>query len=380
MTHAHWSRPKALHAARNRPAMLRLLALVWGLVILSLSLYPFDGWRWPALPPWDFLIRPLPRYRTPFDLWANLLAYIPLGVLVTGALPRALRAWTSILVAVLVAGLLSLGMEFAQAFLPSRRAQWLDLVANLSGGGIGALVGLGVFWRHPASTEHPNPRGLADAPSWSSLGPLLVLLLVWWFAQASPMPLWLSMGLSPLWALGPWLLVANQSAWHILFETLIVGLSLASLCLLVACSMPPEDSRWGRWVQRHPSGAIGLILLLAVSLRLLWVAQLGRGLEHPVEAWLSPGVQAGLVLAGLLSAAVVSLGPLTRVLLLIGFLVGGMALSQAVSLLGPMPAGVWATGPWLNLRGLAQASAAIWPFLALGWAFVLLLQRHNRRL
>jgi len=373
-------RARSHSAASNRRSVLRLLAVVWGLVIMSLSLYPFEGWRWPHQPPWDFLLQPLPRYRTPFDLWTNLLAYVPLGILIAGALPARARAGSSILIAVGMAGLLSITMEFAQAFLPPRRAQWLDLVANLSGGGLGALVWLSLSRAQALPSQGSNPRVLSATPGWWSLGPLLVLLLIWWFAQASPMPLWLSMGVSPLWGWGPWLLVANESGWHILFETLMVGLSLASLCLLIACSLSPEDSRWGHWVERHPSGAIGLTLLGAVSLRLVWVALLGPTYLHPIETWLSPGVQAGLVLAGLLSAAAVALGPIMRVLALIGLLGSGLALSQSVSLLGPLPSGVWAAGPWFNLRGLAQVSATLWPFLALGWALVLLLQRHNRRL
>lgn len=367
-------------AAVSQRAMLRLLALVWGLALISLSLYPFEGWRWPTLPPWDFLTQPLPRYRTPFDLWVNLLAYVPLGALIAGGLPSRIRAWAVILLAVGIAASLSTAMELAQAFLPPRRAQWLDVIANLSGGGLGALLGLGLFRRPTIPRAHPNPRGLPSAPPWSRLGPLLVLLLIWWFAQASPMPIWLTMGMSPFWTLGPWLLVAHESAGHILLEAVVVGLSLASLYLLIACSLDPGDSRWGRWCARHPSSAIGLTLLLAVGLRLIWVALLGKALPDPVASWLSPGVQAGLVLASLLAAVTVAFGPLLRAVSLVGLIVGGLVLGQAVSLLLPLPDGQWAAGPWFNLRGLAQLSAAIWPFLALGWSVFLFLQRHNQRL
>lgn len=360
--------------------MLRLLAGVWCLVLISLSLYPFEGWRWPNLPPWEFLTQPLPRYRTPFDLWTNLLAYVPLGFLMAGARPLRARAWVSILLAIVTAALISLTMELAQTLLPSRRAQWLDILANLSGSGLGALLWHALFVRLQSLPSSPNPRGLPAVPSWFRLGPLLGLLVIWAFAQASPMPIWLSMGLSPLWSLGPWLLVANESAWHILLETLVVGCSLAALFLLVICSVAPHESRWGRWLQRHPAGAIGMTLASAVALRLLWVLLLSPTPNEFVSFWMTPGVQAGLVLASLISAAVVALGPLSRVLLLMGLIALSLLLSHAVTLLGPVAHGVWAAGPWFNLRGLAQASAALWPLLVLGWGAVLLLQGHNRRL
>lgn len=368
-------------AQSDRRGLLRVLALVWCLVLVSISLYPFEGWRLPAHAPWDFLTQPLPRYRTPFDLWSNLLAYMPLGCLIAGSrLPTARASWSILLTAILLAALLSLGMEMTQAFLPSRRSQWLDILANVSGASLGALIWLGLFRRQaPPSPSMGLPR-TAGSPPWLRLGALLVLLLVWSFAQASPMPVWLSMGVSPFWSLGPWLLVANESGWHILLEALMVGFSLSVLVLLIVCSSPASDSRWGQWVHRHPSAAIGLTLAGALLVRLTWVSLLGAPNAQALSIWLSPGVQAGLVLASLLSAAVISLGPLSRALVLIILLAFSLLLSQAVSLLGPLLLEGWASGPWLNLRGLAQASAAIWPFLALAWATVLLLQSHNRRL
>ncbi|MFM1860392.1 MAG: VanZ family protein [Burkholderiaceae bacterium] len=374
------ARLKSQSAQEDRRFVLRILAGVWCLVLMSLSLYPFEGWRWPNPAPWEFLIQPLPRYRTPFDLWTNLLAYVPLGFLIAGARPLRGRTWVSMLIAILLATLLSLGMEMAQTLLPSRRAQWLDTLANLSGSGLGALLWHGLFGRLSVLPLSSNPRGLPAAPSWYRLGPLLGLLLIFAFAQASPMPIWLSMGLSPLWGFGPWVLVANESAGHILLEALSVGFSLAGLFLLIICTISPHESRWGRWLQQHPAGAIAMTLLTAIALRVTWVVLLGSSPGEVLIAWMTPGVQAGLVLAGLISAAVIALGGLSRILLLIALVTLSFVLSQAVTLLGPLTQGVWASGPWFNLRGLAQSSAALWPLLTLGWAAVLLLHSHNRRL
>ena len=55
--------------------------LVWlcVLVISYASLYPFDDWRNQDLAPWSFVGAPWPRYNTAFDIWSNLLGYMPLG-------------------------------------------------------------------------------------------------------------------------------------------------------------------------------------------------------------------------------------------------------------------------------------------------------------
>ena len=58
-----------------------------GLIVYA-SLYPFEGWRVQGIAPWSFLLAPLPRYWTGFDVVSNVLGYAPLGFLCALAVHR----------------------------------------------------------------------------------------------------------------------------------------------------------------------------------------------------------------------------------------------------------------------------------------------------
>ncbi|HET7867831.1 MAG TPA: teicoplanin resistance protein VanZ, partial [Burkholderiaceae bacterium] len=64
------------------------LVLAWTVLTIYASLHPFTGWRWPGQPFPDVLWLPWPRHSPRFDIIANLLAYIPLGLLIVVAMLR----------------------------------------------------------------------------------------------------------------------------------------------------------------------------------------------------------------------------------------------------------------------------------------------------
>ena len=56
------------------------LALVYGLLIVFASLFPFDGWRAQGIDPSVFLFARIPPpYWTWFDVNINIVGYAPLG-------------------------------------------------------------------------------------------------------------------------------------------------------------------------------------------------------------------------------------------------------------------------------------------------------------
>lgn len=59
------------------------LAQVYAALIVYASLYPFGEWRTQGISPFAFLLAPLPRYWTGFDVLSNALGYGPLGFLIT---------------------------------------------------------------------------------------------------------------------------------------------------------------------------------------------------------------------------------------------------------------------------------------------------------
>lgn len=97
------------------------LALVYGLLIVFASLFPFDGWRAQGIDPSVFLFARIPPpYWTWFDVNTNIVGYAPLGFFLALALMRSGQPRLAVPLAFLAGTLLSLCMEFLQIYLPRR--------------------------------------------------------------------------------------------------------------------------------------------------------------------------------------------------------------------------------------------------------------------
>lgn len=370
------------YAQRAVAPALWLTTLGYLLMVVALSLHPFEGWRAPPGAPWDFLFEPLPRYRTQFDLWTNLLAYWPLGLLLSSCL-RRLGSRRGALLALLACVLLSCCMECAQSYLPTRRAQWLDLLANSVGAALGCLVwaasqgGRMMRAEDPwASTwTHSQPRWFHSLGVWGLLG-------VWCLVQAAPMNLWLQLG-SPAPAaltarLAP-LFVRFMSAegeglgWagQIFFESCFVGLNLSGLCLLLSLALEPPGRAGGG--SFRPWGRLVLAtLVVSLLARTLWASLL-----HPLgQQPLGAGIQAGLFLGLLLAAAGLALPARGRGILSIALIAVALLLAATLpaTALDPALTSQWSAGRWQNLRGASGLAAHIWPWLAMAWTLLWLSQ------
>jgi len=392
---------------RHHAAGLWIAAVFYLLALVMVSLFPFQGWAWNGVMPWAFLGQPLPRYRTDFDLYTNVLAYIPLGLLWASLLAarKRLTNWGSerllirpMLQACLIGLLLSLVMEGLQTYLPSRRAQWLDLLAN----GIGTAVGAG-FWavgqsisRWHRARKRPFRGAISALPLPGSWLVGSLLLVTWVTAQASPQLLWLALGdaLSSVLPLRPWGWVFElpeeaTMAWteQVLVEAALVSSGLISLAVIGRITLLGIGHRWSNRLQQQWGLTLGLTIVCALMARTTWIWLLVPGVQSSPEklqaalaSWLSPGVQTGVFLAGLCGAAAFALSlrsMLWMALLLTGL---GIVLASGLPISGyeaPL-ASSWASGQWFNLRGLAALSAAAWPFLALAWlALVLFALRRS---
>ena len=58
----------------NASVFARVGLLVYTILIVYASWYPFSGWSDNGLSPWHYLSQPLPHYWTRFDVAANVLA------------------------------------------------------------------------------------------------------------------------------------------------------------------------------------------------------------------------------------------------------------------------------------------------------------------
>src|SRR5882672_6875514 len=110
--------PSARYARSSR--LVAYLTVAYLLLVVYASLYPFTGWRVPNDEATRFLFPGWPSYVVASDVVLNILAYMPLGLLLTLLLMGRVPRWVAVAVSVTAGMLLSLSLEFAQAYLPTR--------------------------------------------------------------------------------------------------------------------------------------------------------------------------------------------------------------------------------------------------------------------
>lgn len=347
----------ASHAARaghEQVPRLPIFLLLYGILILAGSLYPFSGWQSMPGPPFAFLTAPWPRYFTRTDLATNLLSYAPLGY--TFALWFSLpgHRLRGVILGVMAGSLLSFTCEALQQLLPSRIASNLDLVVNMLGVLLGALLAihhrrwlraLRALQRWRARWFHP---GLA-----TNLG--LALLALWLLAQFALVPTsgigWLQLHLRPL-DRPPAGLAGINTAWLLALFMEMVAVGAFTGCLL----------RPGRYV-----GGLTLLFFVAFFAKLLVATVL---LKFSVAGGvLSLETLTAFILAlWLLLLPAVSRG--RRTVALAGMVV--LILARATLTEDFLP-----RTSFLNIVGLAKHLGALWPLAGLGWLMVALLRRHT---
>ena len=346
-------------ATRSRLAVY--LALSYALLILYATLHPLSGWQRSGLPVFDYLIAPFPRYFRVEDMVVNVMGYVPLGFVTFAAL--AMRRLSAVLVATLLAGLLSLSVETLQNFLPTRVSSNVDLACNLAGGLLGALLGAltghRLFdrdgglerWRN----RHLIPGHTGDAG--------LILMCLWLLTQLMPDSILLASGdIRGLLALDAALRFEPDR--FIVLEAVLVATSLLAVGLIARCMMVTV-SPWP------------IVILLGLALGAKSLATWSFFVPGSATAWMTPGTRSGL-LFGLLALAPALLLPR-----LVQHALAGMALLAATTLANLIPDNPFTQinqpllmhGNFLNFHGLTQLVASIWPFLALGYLSALGLWR-----
>lgn len=340
----------------------RYLAACFALLIAYACLYPFAGWHASGLPSLDYLIAPWPKYLRAEDIAVNVLGYVPLGLVLVPALPRRLSATAAMLVATLLAGLLSLSIETLQNFLPTRISSNVDLGCNIAGAFIGAAFG--AIWGrrlfdlggsiHRWRSDHIVPGRSGD------LG--LILVTLWLLAQSMPDNALFAAGdLRRL--LGLPTPMHFQPGAFIKLETVMVGTSLLAIGLFARCMM-----------QSRRVWPILLVLALGIA------AKTGASWTFYVQSdaliWLTPGTRNGLVAGGVLLVLALLLPRLHQHAL------AGMAMLGTATLANLIPENPYLLesqklipGNFRNFHGLVQLVSGGWPFLALAYLSALGLWR-----
>lgn len=131
---------KASPARRTYPsARWGLAAFGYAALIAYGSLYPLSGWTTRGVSLFAFLTE-WPGHLSRADAVTNVLAYLPLGLLLARWWRNRGATLGVIAIPTLIGALLNSGMEFSQQFLPVRVASLSDLLANTLGTVIGALM------------------------------------------------------------------------------------------------------------------------------------------------------------------------------------------------------------------------------------------------
>lgn len=365
--------------AVSRALSMLIAGLLYACGIMVISLTPIADWRFIPEPPWEFLFSPWPRYWTGFDVLVNVLAYIPFGLLIGRSIslrlrPSQWRALNALLLAIFSGVVLSIIMEGLQTYIPSRRAQLLDVLANAGGTAIGGFFA-SVYAQHRASFQFTEARPIEVGG--------LMLLGLWLLSQAAPQEVWLALG-----DIGLQIEWRNQfvsgsesfAAQRTLAEALCVGSAIIS-CALICHLTLLESSRWLPGYRRHHWAAtLVAVVVITLGVRALWVwALLAPG---ALGTWLNAGTQAGVILAilsgyGLAAARitqqrVVAIAGLAVTLMLANSLPENGYASETFA--------SWSQGRWFNLQALANLAATLWPFAALFWLIAVLTRKSARSL
>jgi VanZ family protein len=355
------------------------LALVYLGLIVYASLYPFTDWRDQGVVPWFFLFAALPRYWTGFDVVSNVLGYMPLGFLLALTALRSGRQRRAIFVAVLAAAVLSLLMESLQSFLPERVASNLDLILNVAGAFLGALMAWALerlgwlqrWSRFRAGWFMEDARGA------------MVLLALWPLALLFPteIPLglgqvierlkavlenWLDGSFAPQWV--TWRPLALQPLsgfaewWCVVLGLLIPG-------LLGYCVIPRSAKR--AWF-------LMWVVLLGVGATTL-SATLSFGPQHAWE-WMLPSTRLAFGAATLLLGLLVWVP--TRAAAALALLALGVDLSlvnqDSISPYFEQTLFFWEQGRFIRFHGVVQWLGWLWPFAALTYVLSVLWARETK--
>ena len=346
-------RPRKLAWPLQAMPLARAMSLSYALLILYVSLNPFDFDFHNGIAPWAWLDAPLPRFITLFDVSVNILAYIPFGFLVVFAAYPRWRNYVALGLALSLSAALALGVETFQSWLPTRIPSQMDWWANILGGLLGGLLAipLGPQWLSGSAIRRRFDQWFGL--NWAACA--LFLLFPW--SQIYPQSSWLGTG---VWGHA----IFGSVDWGtVVINQLIQEMAITSLCwlgiaLLLSLGLRTKAPQW-----RILNGLLGLTVLI----KTLFTA-LQFGGEFSL-IWLTAGALWGMVLGSILLRWALKLNPRAKFWLALICLLGA---TIAVNVLPDNPYFIltlrhWYQGRLLHFNELMQWVSVVWLPLALVW-------------
>lgn len=334
--------------------LARAISLSYAMLIIYVSLTPFDFNFHNGISGSAWLLAPLPRFITLFDVSVNILAYIPLGFLLVFACYPRWRNFIALGVALGFSALLAFCVESLQTWLPTRIPSQMDWWANVLGGLLGALLAipLGPQWLSGSIIRKRFDQWFGI--HWGACA--LFLLFPW--SQIYPQSSWLGTGVwgHAIFASVDWgTMVIN----HVAQEAVITALCWLGVGLLLSLGMRSKAPQWK---------ILNSLLLLTVIIKIVFTA-LQFGSEFSL-LWLTAGALWGMVLGSILLKWALTLAGITKFWLAIIFL---LSATLAINLLPDNPYFLltlrhWNQGRLLHFNELMQWVSVVWLPLALFWA------------
>ncbi|MDO9236732.1 MAG: VanZ family protein [Aquabacterium sp.] len=355
--------------------------LTWVAVALVTyaTLHPWVGWQWPGEHVFTWVLPKL-SHEWVNDLVANILGYLPLGLILCVAHLRSGRGpFVAASLTVLFGSAMSYSLELTQFMLPFRVPSITDWVLNTLGtawGALGAVTihalgivdawhrlrarwfitqaghGLALLWLWPLGLLFPPPLPLGEGQLLPHVRIVLMELTAGtpfqpWVLPADPLTLWASVHATVV-----------ASDWLPVVEALTTAAGLlAPMCVACAVTRPRT-----------------LRLILMSSMVMLSVAvtafatALNFGPTHALT-WVTLPASVGLLVGALGGALLVGRARTTCAVL------GVLVVSLLVVLIHLAPADpyyaqtlqAWEHGRFIRFHGLSRWMGILWPYAALVW-------------
>lgn len=354
--------PERLSLAQRLRQKPLALSLAYGAIIVYASLYSAHGWRDNGVGLFDFLSGAWPRYWTWQDAVFNILAYMPLGFLLTLSPTHDRSPWARVCIPVLIGFTLSTALEAWQTLIPGRVSSALDLLFNSLGTLLGSAVSL--FYGPAMLAGAGRLRRRLNVHRLSAETGI-ILLGLWLFAQISPETLFFGLGdLRTLLTLPPALPFSPDL--HILLEMLIAMLQTLVVAFLLRGVLD-------RLALNRCKQFLAILTLLATGLFIRTLASwvlLGNSPQFgEVARWaaLTPGGTQGLAVGLFLTIPLLYCPsrwhmPLAAMCLMTATVLVNL---MPINPYSPAALSVWRQGHFLNFNGLTRLIAAVWPYLTL---------------
>ena len=333
--------------------LARAISLSYALLIVYVSLNPFDFNFDNGIAAWAWLDAPLPRFITLFDVSVNILAYIPLGFLLVFACFPRWRNFVALGVALSFSAILAFSVESLQTWLPTRIPSQMDWWANVLGGLIGGLLAipLGPQWLSGSAIRRRFDQWFGL--NWAACA--LFLLFPW--SQIYPQSSWLGTGVGghAIFASVDWgTMVVN----HVVQESIITAICWLGTGLLLSLGMRAKAPQWR---------ILNSLLCFTVLVKITFTA-LQFGAEFSLS-WLTAGAIWGMVLGSLLLRWTLQFPVSSKAWLAITCLVSA---TLVINLLPDNPYFIltlrhWYQGRLLHFNELMQWISVVWLPLALLW-------------